>query len=170
MAGRKPKYGKSMRVLAETNGLGIGALEYRLKLGIPLDKALKIPSRNQEISRETLISLQHLTFTEAYKKLGIEARKLHRLSQEYGVYFRKLSGTQYSESIVIVWGALHSPKLTYKEISRFLTNQLGFEVTTYSLRYRFDMFGFNLTDIKHNRTEYQKLMLHLLWSPKNEPV
>ena len=96
MAGRKPKYGKSMRVLAETNGLGIGALEYRLKLGIPLEKALKIPSRNQEISRETLISLQHLTFTEAYKKLGIEARKLHRLSQEYGVYFRKLSGDRKS--------------------------------------------------------------------------
>lgn len=170
MRGRKPKHGKSLRVLAETHGLSLSALEYRMRLGIPLDKALKIPSRNQEVSKETIESLTHLTFTEACRYLEVEPRKLRRLSKVFDIYFRRVSYTQHVESRVMIWGALHSPQLTYKSMMRFLTTELGFEVNENQIRYRFGMFGFTLKDAKKDRLKCQELMLKILWSPENEPI
>lgn len=170
MRGRKPKYGKSLRVLAETHGLTVSGLEYRMRLGIPLDKALKIPVTNQEISKATLEKYTHLTFKEVCDTLCIDSRKLIRLSNLYDLYFRRVSFTQEHESKVIVWCATHSPTLTYKGISKFLTEQLGFEVHTNSLRYRFSLFGFNLKNLKQDREGYQKRMLQQLWSSDNASI
>ena len=170
MRGRKPKYGKSLKVLAETHGLTISALEYRMRLGIPLDKALKIPSRNHEISKRTLEKYTHLTFKEVCDTLCIDSRKLIRLSNLYGLYFRRTSYTQEHESRVIMWCALHSPKLTLKAIARFLTKELGFDVNENQVRYRFDLFGHTLREIRKDVETYKTKALQLLWSTDNASI
>lgn len=170
MRGRKPKYGKSLRVLAETHGLTISGLEYRMRLGIPLNKALKIPVRNQEISKETLEKYTHLTFKEVCDTLCIDSRKLIRLSNLYGLYFRRTSYTQNHESKIIIWGALHSPKLSLKAIARFLTQELGFEINENQVRYRFDLFGHSISEIRKDVETYKAKALQLLWSTDNASI
>ena len=161
---RRTKYGKSMRVLAETNGLSLSTLEYRLRLGMNIKDALAEPTRSREVTRKQLQDCKHLTFSQACEFLGIESRKLNRLSKIYDVYFRRTSHTYDNESKVIVWCALHSPILRLKHMARFVTEQLGFDVNENQIRYRLPLFGLSLKDIKNNREKNQRLMLDLLWN------
>ena len=166
---RRTIYGKSMRVLAETNGISLSTLEHRLRLGMNIKDALAEPTRSREVTRKQLQECKHLTFSQACNFLGIESRKLNRLSKIYDVYFRRISYTYDNESKVIVWCALHSPILTIKHMARFITEQLGFDVNENQIRYRLPLFGLSLKDIKNNREKNQRLMLDILWS-ENEPL
>ena len=166
---RRTIYGKSMRVLAETNGLSLSTLEHRLRLGMNIKDALAEPTRSREVTRKQLQECKHLTFSQACNFLGIESRKLNRLSKIYDVYFRRISYTYDNESKVIVWCALHSPILKIKHMARFITEQLGFDVNENQIRYRLPLFGLSLEDIKNNREKNQRLMLDILWS-ENEPL
>ena len=159
-------YGKSMRVLAETNGISLSTLEHRLRLGMNIKDALAEPTRSREVTRKQLQECKHLTFSQACNFLGIESRKLNRLSKIYDVYFRRTSYTYDNESKVIVWCALHSPILKIKHMARFITEQLGFDVNENQIRYRLPLFGLSLKDIKNNREKNQRLMLDILWSEK----
>ena len=161
---RRTKYGKSMRILAETNGLSLSTLEYRLRLGMNIKDALAEPTRSREVTRKELQACKHLTFSQACNFLGIDSRKLNRLSKMYDIYFRRTSHTYDNESKVIVWCALHSPILRRKHMARFVTEQLGFDVSENQIRYRLPLFGLSLKDIKNNRENYQEIMLGLLWS------
>ena len=161
--------GKSMRVLAETNGISLSTLEHRLRLGMNIKDALAEPTRSREVTRKQLQECKHLTFSQACNFLGIESRKLNRLSKIYDVYFRRISYTYDNESKVIVWCALHSPILKIKHMARFITEQLGFDVNENQIRYRLPLFGLSLEDIKNNREKNQRLMLDILWS-ENEPL
>ena len=145
---RRTIYGKSMRVLAETNGISLSTLEYRLRLGVNIKDALAEPTRSREVTRKQLQECKHLTFSQACNFFGIESRKLNRLSKIYDVYFRRTSHTYDNESKVIVWCALHSPILRLKHMARFVTEQLGFDVNENQIRYRLPMFGLSL---KNNR-------------------
>lgn len=161
---RRTIYGKSLRVLAETNGLSLSTLEYRLRLGMNIKEALAaIQTRSREVTQKELIECKHLTFSQACNFLGIESRKLNRLSKIYDVYFRRISYTYDNESKVIVWCALHSPILRLKHMARFVTEQLGFDVNENKIRYRLPLFGLSLKDIKNNREKNQRLMLNILW-------
>ena len=165
MRGRKPKYAKaSLRVLAELNGMSISALEYRRRvLKMPLSKALNTPIKVlPEITLEILKQHNHLSFREICEVLGIEPRKLERLSKKYDIYFRKQSHT-HNETIVVLWCALHSPVLRLKHMAKFVSDELGFSVNENYLKYRFTLFGFTLKDIKKDLTYYQHLMLNALW-------
>lgn len=166
---RRTIYGKSMRVLAETNGMSLSTLERRLRLGMNIKDALAEPTRSREVTRKQLQECKHLTFSQACNFLGIESRKLNRLSKIYDVYFRRISYTYDNESKVIVWCALHSPILKIKHMARFITEQLGFDVNENQIRYRLPLFGLSLKDIKNNREKNQRLMLDILWS-ENEPL
>lgn len=166
---RRTIYGKSMRVLAETNGISLSTLEHRLRLGMNIKDALAEPTRSREVTRKQLQECKHLTFSQACNFLGIESRKLNRLSKIYDVYFRRISYTYDNESKVIVWCALHSPILKIKHMARFITEQLGFDVNENQIRYRLPLFGLSLKDIKNNREKNQRLMLDILWS-ENEPL
>ena len=161
---RRTIYGKSMRVLAETNGLSLSTLEHRLRLGMNIKDALAEPTRSREVTRKELRACKHLTFSQACNFLGIDSRKLNRLSKMYDIYFRRTSHTYDNESKVIVWCALHSPILRRKHMARFVTEQLGFDVSENQIRYRLPLFGLSLKDIKNNRENYQEIMLGLLWS------
>ena len=161
---RRTIYGKSMRVLAETNGLSLSTLEHRLRLGMNIKDALAEPTRSREVTRKELQACKHLTFSQACNFLGIDSRKLNRLSKMYDIYFRRTSHTYDNESKVIVWCALHSPILRRKHMARFVTEQLGFDVSENQIRYRLPLFGLSLKDIKNNRENYQEIMLGLLWS------
>ena len=163
---RRTIYGKSMRVLAETNGMSLSTLEHRLRLGMNIKDALAEPTRSREVTRKQLQECKHLTFSQACNFLGIESRKLNRLSKIYDVYFRRISYTYDNESKVIVWCALHSPILKIKHMARFITEQLGFDVNENQIRYRLPLFGLSLKDIKNNREKNQRLMLDILWSEK----
>ena len=163
---RRTIYGKSMRVLAETNGISLSTLERRLRLGMNIKDALAEPTRSREVTRKQLQECKHLTFSQACNFLGIESRKLNRLSKIYDVYFRRISYTYDNESKVIVWCALHSPILRLKHMARFVTEQLGFDVNENQIRYRLPLFGLSLEDIKNNREKNQRLMLDILWSEK----
>ena len=163
---RRTIYGKSMRVLAETNGISLSTLEHRLRLGMNIKDALAEPTRSREVTRKQLQECKHLTFSQACNFLGIESRKLNRLSKIYDVYFRRISYTYDNESKVIVWCALHSPILKIKHMARFITEQLGFDVNENQIRYRLPLFGLSLEDIKNNREKNQRLMLDILWSEK----
>ena len=166
---RRTIYGKSMRVLAETNGMSLSTLEDRLRLGMNIKDALAEPTRSREVTRKQLQECKHLTFSQACNFLGIESRKLNRLSKIYDVYFRRISYTYDNESKVIVWCALHSPILKIKHMAIFITEQLGFDVNENQIRYRLPLFGLSLKDIKNNREKNQRLMLDILWS-ENEPL
>ena len=161
---RRTKYNKSLRVLAETNGISLSTLEKRLRLGMSLKDALAEPTRSREVTRKELQACKHLTFSQACNFLGIDSRKLNRLSKMYDIYFRRTSHTYDNESKVIVWCALHSPILRRKHMARFVTEQLGFDVSENQIRYRLPLFGLSLKDIKNNRENYQEIMLGLLWS------
>ena len=163
---RRTIYGKSMRVLAETNGISLSTLEHRLRLGMNIKDALAEPTRSREVTMKQLQECKHLTFSQACNFLGIESRKLNRLSKIYDVYFRRTSYTYDNESKVIVWCALHSPILKIKHMARFITEQLGFDVNENQIRYRLPLFGLSLKDIKNNREKNQRLMLDILWSEK----
>ena len=163
---RRTIYGKSMRILAETNGLSLSTLEYRLRLGMNIKDALAEPTRSREVTKKDLQKCNHLTFNEACLFLGIDSRKLNRLSKMYDVYFRRKSHTYDNESKVIVWCALHSPILRLKNMARFVTEQLGFDVSENQIRYRLPLFGLSLKEIKNNREKNQRLMLDILWSEK----
>ena len=163
---RRTIYGKSMRVLAETNGMSLSTLERRLRLGMNIKDALAEPTRSREVTRKQLQECKHLTFSQACNFLGIESRKLNRLSKIYDVYFRRTSYTYDNESKVIVWCALHSPILKIKHMAIFITEQLGFDVNENQIRYRLPLFGLSLKDIKNNREKNQRLMLDILWSEK----
>ena len=153
-----------MRILAETNGLSLSTLEHRLRLGMNIKDALAEPTRSREVTRKELQACKHLTFSQACNFLGIDSRKLNRLSKMYDIYFRRTSHTYDNESKVIVWCALHSPILRRKHMARFVTEQLGFDVSENQIRYRLPLFGLSLKDIKNNRENYQEIMLGLLWS------
>ena len=163
---RRTIYGKSMRILAETNGLSLSTLEHRLRLGMNIRDALAEPTRSREVTKKDLQKCNHLTFNEACLFLGIDSRKLNRLSKMYDVYFRRKSHTYDNESKVIVWCALHSPILRLKNMARFVTEQLGFDVSENQIRYRLPLFGLSLKEIKNNREKNQRLMLDILWSEK----
>ena len=166
---RRVKYHKPLRILAETNGISLSTLEHRLRLGMNIKDALAEPTRSREVTRKQLQECKHLTFSQACNFLGIESRKLNRLSKIYDVYFRRISYTYDNESKVIVWCALHSPILKIKHMARFITEQLGFDVNENQIRYRLPLFGLSLEDIKNNREKNQRLMLDILWS-ENEPL
>ena len=166
---RRTIYGKSMRVLAETNGMSLSTLEHRLRLGMNIKDALAEPTRSREVTKKELQDCKHLTFSQACNFLGIESRKLNRLSKIHDVYFRRISYTYDNESKVIVWCALHSPILKIKHMARFITEQLGFDVNENQIRYRLPLFGLSLKDIKNNREKNQRLMLDILWS-EDEPL
>ena len=161
---RRTKYNKSLRVLAETNGISLSTLEYRLRLGMNIKDALAEPTRSREVTKKDLQKCNHLTFNEACLFLGIDSRKLNRLSKMYDVYFRRKSHTKDNESKVIAWCALHSPILRLKNMARFVTEQLGFDVTANQIKYRLNLFNLSLKEIKSNRENYQEIMLGLLWS------
>ena len=161
---RRTKYNKSLRVLAETNGISLSTLEKRLRLGMSLKDALAEPTRSREVTRKELQACKHLTFSQACNFLGIKSRKLNRLSKIYDVYFRRKSHTYDNESKVIVWCALHSPILRLKHMANFVAEQLGFDVSENQIRYRLPLFGLSLKEIKNNRENYQEIMLGLLWS------
>ena len=161
---RRTIYGKSMRVLAETNGLSLSTLKHRLRLGMNIKDALAESTRSREVTRKELQACKHLTFSQACNFLGIDSRKLNRLSKMYDIYFRRTSHTYDNESKVIVWCALHSPILRRKHMARFVTEQLGFDVSENQIRYRLPLFGLSLKEIKNNRENYQEIMLGLLWS------
>ena len=163
---RRTIYGKSLRILAETNGLSLSTLEHRLRLGMNIKDALAEPTRSREVTRKELLACEHLTFSQACNFLGIDSRKLNRLSKMYDIYFRRILHTYDNESKVIVWCALHSPILRRKHMARFVTEQLGFDVSENQIRYRLPLFGLSLKDIKNNREKNQKLMLDILWSEK----
>ena len=163
---RRTIYGKSMRILAETNGLSLSTLEYRLRLGMNIKDALAEPTRSREVTKKDLQKCNHLTFNEACLFLGIDSRKLNRLSKMYDVYFRRKSHTYDNESKVIVWCALHSPILRLKHMANFVAEQLGFDVSENQIRYRLPLFGLSLKEIKNNREKNQRLMLDILWSEK----
>ena len=160
----KVKYNKPLRILAETNGMSLSSLEYRLSKGMTLKDALAQPMRSKEITKKNLEDHSHLTVVEVCRHLDISVRKLNRLSKIYDVYFRRTSHTQDNESKVIVWCALHSPVLRFKAMARFCTEQIGFKVSENQIRYRLPLFGFNLSQAKKDREKYQKLMLDVLWS------
>lgn len=166
---RRVKYHKPLRILAETNGISLSTLEHRLRLGMNIKDALAEPTRSREVTRKQLQECKHLTFSQACNFLGIESRKLNRLSKIYDVYFRRISYTYDNESKVIVWCALHSPILKIKHMAIFITEQLGFDVNENQIRYRLPLFGLSLEDIKNNREKNQRLMLDILWS-ENEPL
>jgi len=166
---RRVKYHKPLRILAETNGMSLSTLEHRLRLGMNIKDALAEPTRSREVTRKQLQECKHLTFSQACNFLGIESRKLNRLSKIYDVYFRRISYTYDNESKVIVWCALHSPILKIKHMGRFITEQLGFDVNENQIKYRLSLFGLSLKDIKNNREKNQRLMLDILWS-ENEPL
>ena len=128
--------------------------------------ALAEPTRSREVTKKDLQKCNHLTFNEACLFLGIDSRKLNRLSKMYDVYFRRKSHTYDNESKVIVWCALHSPILRLKNMARFVTEQLGFDVSENQIRYRLPLFGLSLKEIKNNREKNQRLMLDILWSEK----
>ena len=155
-----------MRILAETNGLSLSTLEYRLRLGMNIKDALAEPTRSREVTKKDLQKCNHLTFNEACLFLGIDSRKLNRLSKMYDVYFRRKSHTYDNESKVIVWCALHSPILRIKHMANFVAEQLGFDVSENQIRYRLPLFGLSLKEIKNNREKNQRLMLDILWSEK----
>ena len=161
---RRTKYNKSLRVLAETNGISLSTLEKRLRLGMNIKDALAEPTRSREVTRKELQACKHLTFSQACNFLGIKSRKLNRLSKIYDVYFRRKSHTYDNESKVIVWCALHSPILRLKHMANFVAEQLGFDVSENQIRYRLPLFGLSLKEIKNNRENYQEIMLGLLWS------
>ena len=165
---RRTIYGKSMRILAETNGLSLSTLEHRLRLGMNIKDALAEPTRSREVTRKELElqACKHLTFSQACNFLGIDSRKLNRLSKIYDVYFRRKSHTYDNESKVIVWCALHSPILRLKHMANFVAEQLGFDVSENQIRYRLPLFGLSLKEIKNNREKNQRLMLDILWSEK----
>ena len=161
---RRTKYNKSLRVLAETNGISLSTLEKRLRLGMNIKDALAEPTRSREVTRKELQACKHLTFSQACNFLGIKSRKLNRLSKIYDVYFRRKSHTYDNESKVIVWCALHSPILRLKHMANFVAEQLGFDVTANQIKYRLNLFNLSLKEIKSNRENYQEIMLGLLWS------
>ena len=163
---RRTIYGKSMRILAETNGLSLSTLEHRLRLGMNIKDALAEPTRSREVTKKDLQKCNHLTFNEACLFLGIDSRKLNRLSKMHDVYFRRKSHTKDNESKVIAWCTLHSPILRLKNMARFVTEQLGFDVSENQIRYRLPLFGLSLKEIKNNREKNQRLMLDILWSEK----
>ena len=163
---RRTIYGKSMRILAETNGLSLSTLEHRLRLGMNIKDALAEPTRSREVTKKDLQKCNHLTFKEACLFLGIDSRKLNRLSKMHDVYFRRKSHTKDNESKVIAWCTLHSPILRLKNMARFVTEQLGFDVSENQIRYRLPLFGLSLKEIKNNREKNQRLMLDILWSEK----
>ena len=166
---RRTIYGKSLQVLAETNGMSLSTLEKRLRLGMNIKDALVKPTRSREVTKKELQECKHLTFSQAFNFLGITSRKLIRLSKMYDVYFRRTSHTYNNESKVIIWCALHSPILRLKHMAKFVTEQLGFDVNENQIRYRLSLFGLNLKGIKNNREKNQQLMLDILWS-ENEPL
>lgn len=160
---RRIKYHKPLRILAETNGLSLSTLERRLRLGMNIKDALAEPTRSREVTKKELQECNHLTFSQACIFFGITSRKLIRLSKMYDVYFRHTSYTQDNESKVIMWCALHSPILRIKHMAKFVTEQLGFDVSGNQIKYRLSLFDLNLKDIKNNREKTQQLMLDILW-------
>lgn len=89
---RRVKYNKPLRVLAETHGISISRLEYRLAKRMTLEDALAMGNRSKEITLNDLKLVQKLalTFTSAYKYLGVSARKLQRVCTEYDFYIPRI--------------------------------------------------------------------------------
>ena len=161
---RRTKYNKSLRVLAETNGISLSTLEKRLRLGMSLKDALNTKTRSKEVTKQDLLLCNHLTFSKACLHLNISSRKLNRLSKMHDVYFRRKSHTKDNESKVIAWCALHSPILTIKHMARFVANQLCFDVSENQINYRLSLFGFTLKNVKNNVEHCQQLMFKILWN------
>ena len=69
---RRTIYGKSMRILAETNGLSLSTLEHRLRLGMNIKDALAEPTRSREVTDERLAVREQV----ALAKLGNLPRSL----------------------------------------------------------------------------------------------
>ena len=163
----KTKYHKPLRILAETHGISLSRLEFRLAKGLPLETALNTPLRSREVTKNELLKLQHLTFTQACKQLGISCRKLNRLSSEYGVYFKRTAHRNV-EIPTLFWICIHSPALTYKGMAKWLLEQTGFNYTDTQISYLFSKFGLTLKIFKLNQTYLTQLAYNWLWSTCNE--
>ena len=159
---RRTKYNKSLRVLAETNGISLSTLEYRLRLGMNIKDALAEPTRSREVTKKDLQKCNHLTFNEACLFLGIDSRKLNRLSKMYDVYFRRKSHTKDNESKVIAWCALHSPILRLKNMARCrdweTVSQSRYFQVMYDETPDGDLIQCDMTQILLNQEKYRRLL------------
>ena len=66
---RRTKYNKSLRVLAETNGISLSTLEHRLRLGMNIKDALAEPTRSREVTKKDFLNLNN----------GLPVSKAHML-------------------------------------------------------------------------------------------
>ena len=163
----KIKYHKPLRILAETHGMSLSRLEFRLSSGMSLEDALTTPLRSREVTRNDLLKVQNLTFTQACKMLGISTRKLNRLAAQYSIYFKR-DAYRAVEIPTLFWICIHSPALTYKGMAKWLLEQTGLNYTDAQVSYLFSKFGLTLKIFKSNQTYLTKLAYNWLWSTCNE--
>ena len=163
----KTKYHKPLRILAETHGMSLSRLEFRLSSGMSLEDALTTPLRSREVTRNDLLKVQNLTFTQACKQLGISSRKLNRLSSEYGVYFKRIAHRSV-EIPTLFWVCIHAPTLTFKGMAKWLLQQTGINYSDKQIQCLFSRFGLTLKVFRLNQEYLTQLAYNWLWSTCDE--
>jgi len=66
--------------------------------------------------------------------------------------------------IMYLWFALHSPKLTYKAMTKFVSSVVGFEISQNQIKYQIERFNLTLKQVRQTLTNFKAKVLLLLWS------
>lgn len=156
------KHNKSLRVIAETHGIGLSTLEYRLRIGMTLEDAL-CKSIRRQITTSEVNSIKHLTFTNACCALSVTARTMHRLERDYEFKLARVKDVNEGNLLMIVWCAIHAPIINYKSMTRFIKQELGINLTVNQIQLRLAKFSLNTYKLKQDLQHYRDVFMQKLW-------
>lgn len=164
---RATRFHKSLRILAETNGVGLSTLEFRLRSGMSLNEALSKKTRRQ-ITASEVNNIKHLTFTNACRVLSVTERTMQRLERDYEFKLARVKDVNSSNLLMIVWCAIHAPRINYKSMARFIKTELCLFLTHNQIQARLARFGLNTVKLKQDLHYYRDVFMQKLWSKNNE--
>jgi hypothetical protein len=160
------RYKVPLKIQAETHGIGLSTLEARMRQ-MPLQQALNKPLqvKTRGITKSDLVKVSHLLPTHAAAKLGISLKGLNSLAKEYEVTFKRINQTKKEEIITLLWIALHSPKITYKHMSNYVSKCVNYSVSDYQIRYYVNtLLHTTIQPLKKNLDNFKYLAYQLLWT------
>jgi len=166
------RYNNPLRIQAETHGMSLSTLEARMRQ-MPLQEALNKPLqvKTRGITKSDLVKVSHLLPTHAAAKLDVSLKGLNSLAKEHEVTFKRFNQSKKEETLILLWFALHSRRLTYKHMAAYVSKQVSYSVSHYQIKYYVEtLLNTRLKVLRKDLNHFKSIAYHLLWNNQNESI